>query len=271
MPTIVVGDDEDDVLDDILEESDESPLPSPPPAVPQETKERLPPSPPAVVQSPSSPPLPPSPPLSPTEPPLPDPPHDVESVELEVNNEYGTILISPPPRVDSMAQRQGQTFTCVVHGRVREPPVRRAPVPLTQRTPEKRLPLPPPPSPGFASYSDLTALVENAAALERRLVAGELPADVIRRLSMRPPPVNTEVAPAAVVPLIQESEGEHGKTKHTFRNPLAKKRSRKLKEESDPAPHEETTWLTDAAHLTSWRKLASTSRHAKSPAVAPVH
>ncbi|KAJ7685735.1 hypothetical protein DFH06DRAFT_49708 [Mycena polygramma] len=250
--------------------------PPPPPAAMQQL-----PSPPTSVQRPRSPPLLPSPPLSPESPlsrvSIPD------AVEPEMNADYGTALLSPPPRNESLAQLQGQAFSSIVHGRVREMP--------TRRTPERRLPppsrrisdrkrLPPPPlSPGYAGSSDLTALLASAAALEQRLVAGELPADMLRRLSARPQPVATKAAhaptsvPAPGAPPLQPSskDPEH-KAKHSFiRNPLSKKRLKKLKEEPDPNAMDESTWFTETTHKSSWRKLASTARQTKSPAVTPLN
>jgi hypothetical protein len=211
---------------------------------------------------------------------------DMHDATLDVKNDsqYGTILISPPPPPiasssnSSSNSHQGQSFSSVVHGRVREP------TPRSKREHEKRLP-PPPPSPGYtSSISDLTALVENAAALERRLVAGELPADFLKRLSSlgAPPPVNKD-APVTIVPPSRSSSKEsaethgEGKAKHGhgfMRNPLGKKRSRKQLKEglSDLPPahaHEESTWFAEAATLSGWRKLASTSRH-KSPTIAGI-
>ncbi|KAJ7264880.1 hypothetical protein B0H12DRAFT_1101278 [Mycena haematopus] len=171
----------------------------------------------------------------------------------------------------TFSHSQGQTFSSVVYPRVHETPARQT---------QKRLP-PPPPSPQYtnrASNADLTVLVANAAALERRLVAGELPADVLKRLSVRPvqdlvPVVEEERSsrpPRADTPP-EHARAHAGEKKHSgFRSALrgaARSKSRKRdKGDSDSSPPpahvhaDSSTWFGDV----SWRKFASTTRH-KSP------
>ncbi|KAJ7766636.1 hypothetical protein B0H16DRAFT_369094 [Mycena metata] len=268
---------------DILEEPDseepsipfvESPesitqlLPSPPPQV-------------EVVQRPSSPPLP-SPPVSPAESEFDLIDSTVElktayAVKLNKNNiEYGTISIAPPARFQSLPSpiesssteskpRLGQTFTSVVHHRVREPT--RVPV----RGAGKRLPSSPrpqgriPPSPSSRQSIDptLTALVANAAALEQRLVAGELPAEVLRRLSARPQPLEKDEVVPEPPTSIEEVYEPVEKAKHSrFHIPLARKRSKHKEDAGD------SRWFTDApppvpTPFAGWRKFTNTSRLAK--------
>ncbi|KAF7363992.1 hypothetical protein MSAN_01057900 [Mycena sanguinolenta] len=203
-------------------------------------------------------------------------------------------LSESPAESLTFSHNQGQTFSSVVYPRVHETPARKAP----------RIPLPASPSPKYPknnnnsrnsnnriSNAELLALVANAAALERKLVAGELPADVLKRLSVRPPPVtNGKASVAIMVPVVEErtsrplraetpehSSREEKKHGGGFRNALrvaARSKSRKREKDKDkdqgdsesshplpPAPHaDSSTWFGDV----NWRKLASTSRH-KSP------
>ncbi|KAJ7878980.1 hypothetical protein B0H14DRAFT_1621090 [Mycena olivaceomarginata] len=219
-------------------------------------------------------------------------------------NGYGTVSIHAPPRTSSapstpasprvaststspleeqrqsqfsltFSHTQGQTFSSVVHSRVHEAPARPTPAQ------NKHLP-PPPSSPGYTntnrmSNAELMALVANAAALERRLLAGDLPADVLKRLSMRPvkDPAPVQV-PLSVVEEQVEGKGvtpeQHGEKRHyRFRNPLkhnprsrsrSRKRDREQPQHKGDSAHEhehehaESTWFGDM----SWRKLAGTSR-----------
>ncbi|KAJ7029391.1 hypothetical protein C8F04DRAFT_1116779 [Mycena alexandri] len=245
---------------------------------------QLPPSPPPeveAVQRPPSPPLP-SPPISPAESEFDLIDSTVElktayAIKLNKNNiEYGTISIAPPVRFQSLPSpiepssteskpRLGQTFTSVVHGRIREPT--RVPA----RGTDKRLPSSPRPpgrtpvSPSSRQSIDptLTALVANAAALERRLVAGELPAEVLRRLSAHPQPLGKDEVVPEPPSSSEEVHEPVGKPKYSrFHNPLTRKRSKHKEDAAD------SRWFTDVAPpvptpFAGWRKLASTSRLAK--------
>ncbi|KAJ7481055.1 hypothetical protein B0H11DRAFT_2024084 [Mycena galericulata] len=213
----------------------------------------------------------PSPPLPPIAPSDEDDPDDEWA---ETPAKYGTITLRSPPRTQHAPpspdwRAQGQTFSSVVHPRVCDPPL---------RTHEKRLPPTPTPlTPGFLG-SELAVLVEDAAALERRLAAGELPAEPLRRLSVRPPPVSKDAEPAVEVEAsfaapgnVEVVSGLKTRPMYVFRNPLA----RKHKEDSGHAhpehgsghaEHEHATsrWFAGPAPTTvpfsSWRKLASTPR-----------
>ncbi|KAJ6501913.1 hypothetical protein C8R45DRAFT_604880 [Mycena sanguinolenta] len=192
-------------------------------------------------------------------------------------------LAESPDESFAFSHTQGQTFSSVVYPRVHETPARKAP----------RLPLPASPSPKYPnnnrnnriSNAELLALVANAAALERKLVAGELPADVLKRLSVRPPPVTNTKVPVAM-PVVVEERASRPETEERssrgekkvggFRNALrgaARSKSRKREKDKDkdrgesesshpPAPPhaDSSTWFGDV----NWRKLTSTSRH-KSP------
>lgn len=267
-----------------LEEVQRAPSPPPPP-----TKSPIPtlspdPEESTSVHHPSSPPLPPSPnlpPLPPTGPVEPvDPPHSSKPAPRS-----GTV---PTPRT----HRLGQSFSSVVHTRVREP--------ATRRTPDKRLPLPPSPRPRYAggrtSNADLATLLRRTATLERRLIAGELPASPTQASTRTTMVTVTESTPAPFPPVVQradllqiprqEHHEHHAKAKHTFRNPLGLVRRhkeesvsvthdeehtsrkpmglvRRHKEDSVSGTHdEESTWYTEPAPTTfsSWRKLTSTTR-----------
>jgi len=205
--------------------------------------------PPEIHQAPSSPPLPPSPPLSPLEAEA-DVQHGIHE-HAESEDEKATIAIEPSRRPDYVRQRQRPSLSIVVHAQTREPA---PPPPMRKR--EKRLP--PTPTPLRADYtsnSDLAALLSDAAALERVLLTGELPADAIRHLSAHPPPpVSKDFAlgktlaahPAffdgrpATGPSLQCSAG--AKMKRAFYDQLLRKRSPKQKGGvAAAAPGEATT------------------------------
>ncbi|KAJ6622923.1 hypothetical protein B0H10DRAFT_864610 [Mycena sp. CBHHK59/15] len=195
-----------------------------------------------------------------------------------------------PPHASRAAPQWNRTghesqpsFSAVVHGRVRE---------LTGGH-EKRLP-PTPMSPGYASSnSDLVALVQVSAALERRLVAGDLPDDALRRMSaVAAMPTGRGAfvpahAPAAAsglyhgaAPAPSHADDVHGKPKHTFRNPLARSRlkgnAKQHKEDvalaapfsldhyhapgETPPPPPPKSPPQNNPHLSGWRRFANTSR-----------
>ncbi|KAJ6617993.1 hypothetical protein B0H10DRAFT_2031669 [Mycena sp. CBHHK59/15] len=198
----------------------------------------------------------------------------------EPEEEFGTVSFgaSTPPRA-RYAHAQLYTepdlgdghlhqhsFSAVVHGRVREGG---APSKGKGRADshggEKRLPLPPTPlSPGYAGNAELAELLEEAAALEQRLVAGELPGEALRRMSMgqvmSAAPVVTVLPQRSVSANAAEpgnrSGGEGGgrPAKHTFRNPLARSRSdrkaKQPKQEAHPVASSSTNNLLATASST---------------------
>jgi hypothetical protein len=185
---------------------------------------------------------------------------------------YQTVVLQMPRRIHltppnangpptSLRNATRQQTSIVVHGRVREPATR-------QR--EKRLP-PPPPSPGYVTSSDLAGLVEDAAALERRLLAGELPGEVLR-LGAAADVRGAAVHPAAVASFLSANpELAKGKSRHLFRNPLAHGSSRKEKQQPKSAvvhvvPSMRSSSLPEPPppQLSGWRKLTSTTRLAAS-------
>ncbi|KAF7305121.1 hypothetical protein MKEN_01227300 [Mycena kentingensis (nom. inval.)] len=166
-----------------------------------------------------------------------------EDEDADGIGEFGTI---------TFGAQKPHTFSAVVHGRVRE---------QTASTrwnghagtskaavAEKKLPLPPTPlSPGYAS-GDLAELLAEAAALERRLERGELPAEALRRLSrmsMRPPPKFVAPPPPAFTPLADHQMQQNvaplnikaqRQAQRSIRNPLGRSRSaRKAREDVQAA------------------------------------
>ncbi|KAK7038249.1 hypothetical protein R3P38DRAFT_2905255 [Favolaschia claudopus] len=310
IPMILEGSDEEEL------EEEESFVDESPPSSPSSPVDRLPPTVTETAPNMASPiiakqvpPLPPSPPLSPPMPELSTPkisplPSRIVDLRVATDTRYGTVVIVAPPRTSSSSstpasspiserqqtnphspslafnKSQGQTFSSVVHPRVRQKPARVIRSPGLPAHPRQNL-MRTPPTPSSPTYmsrmskADLRTLMANAAELERKLVAGELPAEVVRRLSVRP-----------VLVRVDESAGEEqrasrstapvgsgdavpveGKKHSRFRlNPLkqsARSKSRKRDKEkeesnnSNPRPGQaETTWFSDM----SWRKLANTSR-----------
>ncbi|KAJ7073868.1 hypothetical protein C8F01DRAFT_1098577 [Mycena amicta] len=110
----------------------------------------------------------------------------------------------------------------------------------------------------------LAALLLDAAMLERRLLAGELPADAIRRLSIRPPlappPVSKDLGHDDVEMLVPVrrpqafvDEDVQKETKSTrFHNPLSFRR--KHKEDLD-----DSVWFPETT-TRKWKILVGTSR-----------
>ncbi|KAJ7154200.1 hypothetical protein C8R46DRAFT_1356939 [Mycena filopes] len=193
------------------------------------------------------------------------------------NIEYGTISIAPPARLQSLPSptassptttttrpRLGQTFTSLVHTRVRDPP--RPPprvagkqrLPASPRPPHQRS-RPAPRASTIARTSTrmstmsmdagLRALVANAAALERRLGAGEADADAGVGNGNSEEQVVVGGALAVVSKEALEAEPAGGKTKTVKQSRFHKLRSRSRKRKDDAVEETDAPPPMNAAAL----------------------
>ncbi|KAF7314399.1 hypothetical protein MKEN_00912600 [Mycena kentingensis (nom. inval.)] len=257
-----------DVVAQLDEPPDNLPLPSSDKPQPLSSKDGMP----SYRTLPRAPQLPPSPPPSPprtrTKRPLHGHCHAPSSGSDDADAITDVPVLAParppPPTASSSA---------IIHSRMRE---------KTPRPRNKQLPPTPAMTPAMAT-EDLAALLSDAAALERRLMTGDLPAETIRRLSHMalnrppPPPASGNTSDAMVLmPLrrvagfVEDAAGSepahHKSPKLALGLPLPlplpnfhlKRLGRKHKEET--VDNDDSAWFLPEPGSLKWRIL-QTTRH----------